>query len=135
MAVKSSVANLVAFGICKDESVPVKVRDAFDKERLKIIMQQTRQSAVLSDLKEILEERERKGVLLKGSIIKDLYPDPFMRSMSDIDVFMEEDDVKQLYDALIERGYSTGVQGIGNHYEYEKNVAKVEFHPELVALE
>ena len=135
MAVKSSVANLVAFGICKDESVPAKVRDAFDKERLKIIMQQTRQSSVLSDLKEILGESEMKGVLLKGSIIKDIYPDHFMRSMSDIDVFMEEDDVKQLYDAFIERGYSTGVQGIGNHYEYEKNVAKVEFHPELVALD
>lgn len=135
MAVKSSVANLVAFGICKDESVPAKVRDAFDKERLKIIMQQTRQNAVISDLKEILGKTERKGVLLKGSIIKDLYPDHFMRSMSDIDVFMEEDDVRQLYDAFIERGYSTGVQGIGNHYEYEKNVAKVEFHPELVALD
>lgn len=136
IAMKNNIANLVAFKICQDASIPKEIRAKFDNERLKNIMQQTKQSSVLIDLKNICEKTEKKGILLKGSIIKDYYPDPFMRSMSDIDVFMEKEDIEQLYGTFIELGYSPGVQDKDNHYEFQKNViAKVEFHPELVALD
>ena len=135
MAVKSSVANLMAFGICKDESVPAKVRDAFDKERLKNIMHQTQQAKAIEELENIFAQFQAKGLILKGSVLKTLYPDPFMRSMADVDFFMEEADIHRISNAIIAAGYETGSQGANDHYVFTKGLIDIEIHSDLEPFE
>ncbi len=135
MAVRSSVANLVAFGICKDEFVPTKVRDAFDKERLKNIMHQTQQAKAIEELGNIFAQFQAKGLILKGSVLKTLYPDPFMRSMADVDFFMEEADIHRISNAIIAAGYETGSQGANDHYVFTKGLIDIEIHSDLEPFE
>lgn len=131
----NGISNMAAFSISKNNNIPDEIRNLFEKQRFAIISQQVNCKKVMSELIEILEEANVKGIVLKGMILKDYYPNPFMRSMSDIDVYAEQEEIEKLGDLMARHGFSEGVIGRANHYEYIKyGVAKIEFHPELVAL-
>lgn len=47
---------------------------------------------------------------LKGSVLRDLYPEGWMRTSSDIDILVKQDDVEKAADILVEKlGYSRKV--------------------------
>jgi len=132
IAKHNSVANMAAYLISKDLSISADVRQKFEKERMQIIMQRIKQEAVISELKEIFDSNEKRGVILKGSIIKDFYPVQYMRSMSDIDFFMEEKDIKDIAGDIAQNGYMADLQGLGSHYTYIKyDVVHVELHSDI----
>lgn len=135
IANQNSIANMAAFSITKNNNVPDEIRVLFEKQRYAIISQQVKCKKVIAELSEILREANVKGIVLKGMILKDCYPNPFMRAMSDIDVYAEQEEIEKLGNLMVQHGFNKGVIGRGNHYEYLKyNVVKIEFHPELVAL-
>lgn len=135
-AYRNGVANMAAFLITQCDGIPQEIKTKFEHQRLQIMMQQLKCEKAFSECCDILQEVGIRGIVLKGTILKQLYPNPFMRSMGDIDIFMEEEDIQNVDRMMVEAGFSTGKIGKGNHYEYLKyDVAKIEFHPELVALE
>ena len=128
----SGVANMAAYRICTNESVPEDIRKKFDLERMKITAQQIKQGVAISELKEIFDLYKAKGIILKGSIIKDFYPVSYMRSMSDIDFFMEEEDILRIRDAVVGKGFKAGLQGSNSHYVFEKyDIVDVELHYDI----
>lgn len=136
IAKQNSVANTIASYIIKCDDVPEPIKAKFKQHYFAIIAQQVKCEQVIEEISGVLNENNLKGIILKGSILKELYPDSSMRSMSDIDVYMEEDDIESIHDIMINHGFQEGTIGRGNHYEYMKyQVAKIEFHPELVALD
>ena len=50
---------------------------------------------------EILSLKEIPHVLMKGYIIKNLYPDPDLRTMGDIDFLVKEEDIDKVHEILI----------------------------------
>jgi len=83
----------------------------------------------------MLDKTESKAIVLKGAILRELYPNPALRSMSDIDIYSELENIERLHDVLLNEGFASGTIGIDNHYEYTKyETVKIELHPELVAL-
>ncbi|MBQ4465106.1 MAG: nucleotidyltransferase family protein [Oscillospiraceae bacterium] len=85
----------------------------------------------------IFEEFEKHGIWympLKGSILKDLYPETGMREMSDNDVLYDADFQMQVKEIMVARGYTAEIVGIGNQDVYKKQpVLNFEMHTSLVS--
>ncbi len=136
IAKRNSVANTVADVIEGRNDVPDHVKTAFQKQNAMIIVQQSLIEYQLRDLYEKLDSSKIKALFLKGALLRSLYPGNFLRSMSDVDVYAEESDMDEISQLMVSSGYEPGTLGYRNHYEYSiSRYVKVEYHPELVALE
>lgn len=60
------------------------------------------QSAALEDICRVFEKAEIVYVPLKGAIIRDFYPEPWMRTSCDIDILVHEEDLERAV-AVLER--------------------------------
>ena len=54
-----------------------------------------KQQHEISQLREIFEKNNIYFVLLKGAVIRDFYPDPSMRTSSDIDILVKKEDIEK----------------------------------------
>ena len=70
-----------------------------------------KREAATEQLREILENSHIPFVLLKGSYLKDLYPEAWMRTSSDIDVLVKEDSLKNAEKCFVEAGMERGQEG------------------------
>ena len=136
LANQNGVANTVAGVICGNDRINDFVKKQFETKRYMVIKQQVLCDAALQELFVKLDDHKVRGLFLKGPLLKHLYPNPYQRSMGDVDVFSEETDMDRIHSIMINSGYTAGVIGYGNHYEYYRNnTIKVEYHLELVALD
>lgn len=83
----------------------------------------------------IFEEFDRRGIWhapLKGSVLKDLYPEVGMRQMSDHDILIDADRAEEAKRIMEERGFETVSFGMGVHDSYHKKpVCNFELHRAL----
>ena len=83
----------------------------------------------------IFEEFERKGIWympLKGSILKELYPENGMREMADNDVLYDSTKQGEVKTIMLSRGYSAESVGKSHHDVYMKPpVLNFELHTAL----
>ncbi len=96
------VSNLLAYCSCFDsDNIPTEIK-AYFKD---IIFQSVAKEArVEIETQLILDEFENKSIshlLLKGAVIKNFYPQPDMRSMSDVDILVgnQLDEAKEIMSA------------------------------------
>lgn len=90
--------------------------------REKVVRSLMRTMAQVTELKEMEKRFEEAGVKnqpMKGARMKFIYPAPEMREMSDIDILIDADCMKQAAEVLAERGYSLS-QSIKHHDIYIK---------------
>lgn len=136
IAKRNSVANTVADVICNNSGVPSDIQEEFQKQKMIVAAQQTLADNHINDLYYELDKQQVKGLFLKGTLLRSLYPGSFLRSMSDVDVYSDESDMDKIFHLMTSSGYEPGTIGLGNHYEYRiSRYVKVEYHPELVTLE
>ncbi len=71
----------------------------------------------------IFEEFERKGIWympLKGSILKELYPENEMREMADNDVLYDAKKQREVMQIMLSQGYTAESVGKSHHDVYMK---------------
>lgn len=135
-ALEHGVANTIADFVCAQKKAPDSVKQQFRKQWAMIVKQHTLCDLALRELYGELDKHKIRGLFLKGVLLKAFYPQVYHRSMSDIDVFMEEQNMEAVQAIMGQGGYENGKFGQDNHYEYmRQEMVKVEYHPELVALE
>ena len=135
MARRNGVATTVADVMCARPEVPEEVKKLFIKQRMVNLAQQIGREDALKTLYSELDREQLRGIFLKGTLLNELYPLPFIRSMSDVDVYAELEDLDRVQQLMLRLGYVPGIIGKCNHYEYMLGkMVKVEYHPELVAL-
>lgn len=66
-----------------------------------------------SEIYQVLEEAGVDYVPLKGAVIRDLYPEAWMRTSSDVDILVREESLDQAKDALVSK---LGYKVIKNNY-------------------
>lgn len=69
-------------------------------------------------------------MLMKGYVIKNLYPQPFLRSMSDIDILVG-DNLKNVAEVMLKHGFTLKGEAF-LHDIYTKNSLAVELHKSLI---
>ena len=75
-------------------------------------------------------------IMLKGVVLRKLYPESWMRNSCDIDVFVKEEFLGEAEEILSKLGYEkkAGVDGLSAHdVQFEKKKVHVELHYALVA--
>lgn len=88
---------------------------------------------VQKELYAILEREEIPFVPLKGAVIRSLYPDPWLRTSSDIDVLVHPEDLERVAALLVEQHqYRRDVQGSHDISLYAPGEVHVELHYDLI---
>jgi hypothetical protein len=102
-----------------------------EKDLYSYVSLDTKQLIVIQHIKDILQKAEIKFILLKGSVLKDIYKQSYMRVMGDIDILIEEHHilkVQQLFEL-------NQIKSIGNSYAHDRYMTVdrvyIEVHPRL----
>ncbi len=130
-----SVVNIICYALMKLNKLPQEYAAAFQKE-LKI--GRAREATQEIETQEIVQELEQRGIrymLLKGSVLKNLYPRPDLRSMCDVDIQYDTAHKCELDSFMLERGYEkaevSGTDGVNISY-LRKPYMNIEFHGVLM---
>lgn len=130
------VQNLVAEVLPTASNVPSSVvADLSEKQTLLVIKDANQESEVLHLMK-LFEENEIPVVMLKGWVMKKLYPRSDMRSMADTDIFIRQSDEQKVHDIIKSQGYSVVAFGGKKDNVYNKKPFVIlEVHKNLFMFE
>ena len=106
-----------------------------DSYKRDIIFQNLTQSRFYQqglEVVEFLQERGIQAVLLKGAVLKSVYPFSDLRTMGDIDILVPKEQLKLVQDCLTELGYSKKKSHNEKHDVYEGEGFQLEIHWSLV---
>lgn len=132
-----SVANMAYYGV---EKLAVKPQGELLKKwaevRDKALSKDIIQEMELEQLTSAFTQAGVKFITLKGTVLKKLYPQSDYRTMSDIDIFINNDDADKAKKAMLSLGYEVNSleQGVHDVY-YKKPVMNVEVHRDLFGNE
>ena len=112
--------------------VPQMVEQALSSHYMRAFYQDSQQAYVKKQLQDALVEANIKHIFLKGSVLKDDYPVPALRTMCDLDVLVYAKDFDAIADVVKALG-GKAMPGDGNHRNYcFFDSVFVEFHPNLM---
>lgn len=129
-----SVQNMLFYGIKDFQSeVNVELLKKLSKDNKMQLAKTTTQELEKELIEEKLNDLKIKYLLMKGSVIKYLYPSIDMRSMADIDIYFEKDKAKEVKKMMLDLGYDNESYLHGNHDTYMKvPFMNVEMHRDLM---
>ncbi len=130
-----SVANLVGYALKKLNMLPEEYAAPFTKELKLSMVREATQELETQEIAAELEKRSIRYMILKGSVMKHLYPLPYLRSMCDVDIQYDTAFKNQLDDFMPELGYEkaevSGTDGINISY-LKRPFMYIEFHGALM---
>lgn len=98
------LAGVVGFCPQALKQMPEDMAKKFIYEKNRSISREAVQDAVVSELLEKMEDAGIRALLLKGFCIKNMYPHPAIRYMTDTDILVDEKDIQQIKPVLEELG-------------------------------
>lgn len=113
---------------CKSKKVKAEVYKDYTTQ----IVKDTNENIEIEKILNILEENNIQALVVKGAIMKNIYPQNYMRGMCDIDILVNKNDFKKTSQIMKNMGFS-------KFYNYEKHLIFtkppfiiVELHRKLV---
>lgn len=103
------------------------------KLMMTITMIDSNQMYAAGQIREAFEERGIWHVLLKGCTTRELYPQPEMRSMNDLDILCKPNQQKQIRHVMQQLGFDGYQEGRKHDIYNRKPFVCVEMHREMVA--
>lgn len=91
--------------------------------------------AIVKKISEKFEEKEKSLILLKGSILKDLYPKKEMRTMGDTDIIIKKDEFAEVKRIFEDFGYTEVPDAHGNPQFIKEKNYKFEAFFELTTID
>ena len=88
------------------------------------------QKVLIDELRDLFNVNSIDFVFLKGSFIKTIYPESYMRAMGDIDILVRKDKMKGIH-LLFDKSGFTNWTNSTSHDCFMKNNINVEIHPML----
>ncbi|MDP4152620.1 MAG: nucleotidyltransferase family protein [Bacillota bacterium] len=136
IAEKHKISNMIYYGISKLDSFSMPPNDIFTKffiDYKKAVAKEAVQHAEVENIKRIFEKNNIDYIVLKGYILKSLYPCPDMRQMADIDILIKDKDLKKINNIMIKLGYIKK-DSCNYHEAYQKiPYMNIEIHKALVS--
>ncbi|WP_028519886.1 nucleotidyltransferase domain-containing protein [Ruminococcus flavefaciens] len=128
LAKKHTVRGAVCIALERAGIKHERFHDAYKKAVRKNIYLDMERAKLLSEF----EKQEIWYMPLKGSVLKDIYPENGMREMADNDVLYDQEYQEKVRDIMTAQGYSVEHFGKGNHDVYHKPpVLNFELHISL----
>ena len=105
------------------------VKQKFEKQILTAIYRYENINGELESLKAAFEEEKIPFIPLKGSVIRQYYPEPWLRTSCDIDVLVHEEDTERAIAALTDKyGYTLKDKGYHDYSLFSSAGVHLELH-------
>ena len=114
LAKKNEVSNFLinwANTKCKSENIKNKIINDYDAQ----ILRDTNENIELDKILNEFEEENINTIVIKGAIMKYIYPQNYMRQMCDIDIMVQENNFKKASEIMTNCGYE-------KFYNHEKEL-------------
>lgn len=110
--------------------IPEELKKTWSNECLQVMTNGLRLRAEQEDFLRILEAAEIPYVILKGTAAALYYPNPFLRGMGDVDVYVPDKYHSELTEIITENGYvpMDDKEDYKRHKQFEKNTVEFEVH-------
>ncbi len=132
LAKHHSVANTAYYALEQLGSLSPELREEWSQLRDREIMRDIHQQTEYDILCEAFAQEKIRFLPLKGILIKSLYPQSDFRTMSDIDLLIDEANAEKVKDVMLSLGYEVDSVEFGVHDVYHKKpVVSIEVHREL----
>lgn len=134
MSVAHDMVHIVAsatkkLGILGDDEISKKLQ----KQQMVAIFRCEGFNYELEQLTQVLEDAKIPFIPLKGSVIRPLYPEGWMRTSCDIDILVHESDLDAAASVLVEKlEYTSDTKGSHDISFFSPNRVHVELHYDLV---
>lgn len=100
------VAPIVAYLALQSPDVfPSEIASSLMSELYASIEDEARQTRAFSQLNQAFRESNVNYMPLKGFLMREYYPEPYLRSMTDYDVLIKPEDIERARDALNKQGF------------------------------
>ena len=127
------IAHLVAMGIEQNFPMTDETRQWVKQEVVRAMHRYGRLSGMTQSLCRVLEEEKIPFLPLKGAVIREYYPEPWMRTSCDTDILVHEEDLERAIHCLTERyGYTQSGKGSHDVTLTHKNGIHLELHYTLI---
>ena len=131
LAREHSVTNLLYFAVREEEGFPRPLRDYLERELYRTAHRRVMQEREAARLFAALREAGIRFLPMKGEHIRALYPDPDMRTSSDIDLYYDKARREEAERLMRTLGYEK--EGTdANHDGYVRGNVMVEMHRNLL---
>lgn len=132
VASKHDIAHLLVSGL-KLNGLVSKGDMGVERSLLKAIYRCEHLKHEYENLCSTLERAQIPFLPLKGSIIRDYYPEAWMRTSCDIDVLVREEDLERAMAVLVEgHGYTYQKEGSHEIVFFSQNNVVIELHHDLI---
>lgn len=133
-AQKRGIENIVAYGIAdRRESLPANVWSLFEKSIYRAMAQEVEQEKALSVFLAALERRNIPHMILKGYVLKKLYPSSDMRYMGDIDILVSPEKKEEARSILLEMGFRINFENMRELNAVNDGGVDLEIHFDMVS--
>lgn len=112
--------------------------NSLNKDKLDLLKKQVFYSSInqvrhikkTSEILKVLQEENIEVIVLKGLIVRSLYPNPDLRTMSDADIIVHKEDLEKVSEVLIEMNYTQTKHEDehGAHIVFNKPNSCIEVH-------
>lgn len=132
---KHSISQIVASACAKASSSEIISHDMaqHNKEVMTAFYQSQQRKYVLNEIVKCFDAAKILNIPLKGSVICDYYPEPWMRSSCDVDILIKNEDSERAIACLSKLGYTYQKStSIHDHSLFSPTGVHVELHYTLI---
>lgn len=132
LAQKHDVLNLLAIGL-KNNDLLGASQEKLNNEIFKAVYRCENQNYELEKISDVFKEAQIPFIPLKGSVVRKLYPEPWMRTSCDIDILIHKEDIDRA-SRLLENSceYQFGGETSHDVSFYKGNNLHIELHYDLI---
>lgn len=136
LAARHSVAPLVADCILNNEFITDEdIIDGIKSIQLEAIFQYQKQKSELDKIKKLFNENKIPFIPLKGAVIRNIYPEPYLRTCCDIDILVHPEDAERAIAVLKCNGFINDVKYVHDYTIYSPNGVHLELHFDTIVDE
>ena len=129
------LAHIVNDALVRNNIVPKDEEwaEKFKQEQMLAVYRETKITSVTKIAREIFQKNQIKFIFLKGNVIRNFYPETWMRMSCDIDVLIHEDDLDRATKELLAAGFTTS--GIKDYHDISFYYGQLHFELHYNVLE
>lgn len=135
LACRQDVAHLVSKAIAMEQNHKISEQyiDKFKQQENLALYRYLYQNQALEDVKTLFADHQISFLPLKGSVIRKLYPQEWMRTSSDIDILIQDQDYDRARELLVEKcNFTAGEFGKKDTSFYQGKLVHLELHLRLL---
>ncbi len=126
------VTSLIAGEVAKCENIPPEIKSLFQKQLFRCASRHTAQEKEMHGLTEMFTANNIKHCFLKGTKVSRYYPEPELRFMLDMDVYIEPRKFELAKELMLRRGYEViSVESDKDIALSKKPFLNIDLHKEL----